>query len=54
VLYDGATEILARQHYTSICTLLKDLPVTVRLLTGSPKPLKKGNSEQLEEGSLHC
>ena len=35
------TEILAQQHYTSILTLLKDLPVTIRLLTGSTKTAKR-------------
>ena len=31
------TEILARQHYNGISTLLKDMPVLVKLLTGSCK-----------------
>jgi len=31
------TEILAQQHYNSIAELLKDLPVTLKLLTGSTK-----------------
>jgi len=31
------TEILAQQHYDSIIALLKDLPVSTRLLTGSTK-----------------
>ena len=31
------TEILARQHYEGISGLLKELPLTVRLLTGSTK-----------------
>lgn len=31
------TEILAQQHYDSIVDLLKDLPVSIRLLTGSTK-----------------
>lgn len=31
------TEILARQHYEGISALLKELPLTVRLLTGSTK-----------------
>src|SRR5580704_11580705 len=48
------TEILARQHYESITALLKDLPVAVRLLTGSSK--SKARKEVLElarEGGLH-
>ncbi len=31
------TEILARQHYQSLSALLKDVPIEVRLLTGSIK-----------------
>jgi ATP-dependent DNA helicase RecG len=31
------TEILARQHFESIGSLVRDLPLTVRLLTGSTK-----------------
>ena len=31
------TEILAQQHYNSIVDLLGDMPVTIRLLTGSTK-----------------
>lgn len=31
------TEILATQHYTGLSALLKDLPITLRLLTGSSK-----------------
>lgn len=31
------TEILARQHYEGICALLKEMPVKVRLLTGSSR-----------------
>lgn len=31
------TEILAQQHYTSLAELLKDMPVQLRLLTGSTK-----------------
>ena len=31
------TEILAEQHYATICRMLKGLPVDVRLLTGSTK-----------------
>ncbi|MEY3984332.1 MAG: hypothetical protein RL160_1891 [Bacteroidota bacterium] len=40
------TEILAYQHYESICDLLGDMPVEVRLLTGSTT--KKAREEILE------
>lgn len=40
------TEILARQHYEGISGLLKDLPLHVRLLTGSSK--SKQRKEVLE------
>ncbi len=48
------TEILARQHYDSITALLNDLPLEVRLLTGSTK--SKPRKEVLEmaaSGKLH-
>ena len=48
------TEILARQHYEGISALLKEMPVNVRLLTGSSK--SKSRKEALEmakEGDLH-
>ena len=35
------TEILARQHYESLKSLLKGIPVTVRLLTGSSSAKEK-------------
>ncbi len=35
------TEILARQHYESLQTLLKDIPVVVRVLTGSTSAKEK-------------
>jgi len=35
------TEILARQHYNSIVALIKDMPVTTELLTGSTKTAKR-------------
>ncbi|HEY2720496.1 MAG TPA: ATP-dependent DNA helicase RecG [Chitinophagaceae bacterium] len=48
------TEILAQQHYNGIAELLKDLPVEIRLLTGSTKASeKKKISSMLTEGSLH-
>ena len=35
------TEILAKQHYDSLKHLLKDMPVNIRLLTGSSRSLKE-------------
>lgn len=47
------TEILARQHFQNISDLLKDLPVTVRLLTGSVKSAtRKKVLHELKEGSV--
>ena len=40
------TEILARQHFEGISALLKELPVNIRLLTGSSK--SKARKEALE------
>jgi ATP-dependent DNA helicase RecG len=48
------TEILARQHYEGISALLKEMPLQVRLLTGSSKT--KQRKEALKgalDGSLH-
>jgi len=48
------TEILAQQHYNGITQLIKDMPVCVKLLTGSSKT--KERKELLkcsEDGSLH-
>ena len=48
------TEILANQHYQGITELLKDMNVTVALLTGSTKTAaRKVIHENLESGSLH-
>lgn len=48
------TEILARQHYNSITTLLKDMPVCVKLLTGSSKGKeRKEVLKSSEDGSLN-
>ena len=48
------TEILAQQHYETISTALKDMPVNVRLLTGSTKTKqRKEILQQCEEGSIH-
>ncbi|OYU95718.1 MAG: ATP-dependent DNA helicase RecG [Bacteroidetes bacterium B1(2017)] len=47
------TEILATQHYETISSLLKDMPVRVKLLMGStPAREKKKVYEQLEQGEL--
>lgn len=48
------TEILAQQHFESLTSLLKDLPVEVRLLTGNTKTAARREiQEMLQEGSLH-
>jgi ATP-dependent DNA helicase RecG len=47
------TEILAQQHYNSITALLKDMPVCVKLLTGSSKGKQRKEVLKLcEDGSL--
>jgi ATP-dependent DNA helicase RecG len=47
------TEILAIQHYNSICSLLKDLSVHISLLTGSTKAAsRKKILSELAEGDL--
>jgi ATP-dependent DNA helicase RecG len=48
------TEILAQQHYNSIIELLKDMPVAIKLLTGSTKTAeKKKVIDALSEGNLN-
>jgi ATP-dependent DNA helicase RecG len=48
------TEILATQHFQTISELLKELPVTVKLLTGStPIKEKRVVYEMLENGELN-
>jgi ATP-dependent DNA helicase RecG len=48
------TEILAQQHYEGIGKLLKDLPVEVRLLTGSVKSAaRKKILEETRNGTVH-
>lgn len=48
------TEILANQHYTSLCELCKDLNITIKILTGSTKKSERNTIyEGLESGSLH-
>lgn len=47
------TEILANQHYTSVVKFLGDMPVDVKLLTGSTKKSeRKIIHEELANGSL--
>lgn len=47
------TEILANQHFKGLSELLKDMPVNIRLLTGSTKTAdRKEILRQLAEGSL--
>jgi ATP-dependent DNA helicase RecG len=48
------TEILATQHFNSICEMLGDLGVNVALLTGSTKKKdRKIIDERLQNGELH-
>jgi len=48
------TEILAQQHFNSITALVKDMPVYVKLLTGSSKGKeRKEILKHCEDGSLH-
>jgi ATP-dependent DNA helicase RecG len=48
------TEILAQQHFQSLSTLLKDLPVNVQVLTGSTKTAKRRKIlEEAANGSIH-
>ncbi|QNL50903.1 ATP-dependent DNA helicase RecG [Olivibacter sp. SDN3] len=48
------TEILAQQHYNNLAELLKDLPVSLKLLTGStPKKERLLMHQSLESGDLN-
>ncbi len=48
------TEILAQQHYNSITALLKDMPVCVKMLSGSSKAKERREILKLcEDGSLN-
>ena len=48
------TEILAQQHYNSITALVQDMPVCVKLLTGSSKGKQRKEVLKLcEDGSLN-
>ena len=47
------TEILAQQHYSSFISMLKGLPVTIRLLTGSTKAAERRDIDKgLREGDI--
>lgn len=48
------TEILAQQHYQTICDMMHGLPVQIRLLTGSTRTAERREIHQmLTEGTLH-
>jgi len=48
------TEILATQHYNSICKMLANMNVQVELLTGSTKKKKRTElHNRLQDGTLH-
>ena len=48
------TEILAQQHFNSVTELIKDMPVCVKLLTGSSKSKqRKEILKHCEDGTLH-
>lgn len=48
------TEILARQHFNSIASMLSQMPVCVKLLTGSSKGKERKEILQgCEDGSIH-
>ncbi len=48
------TEILAQQHYNTLAALLKDMPVKVRLLTGSTATrIRKETLNDCEKGDIH-
>lgn len=48
------TEILAQQHFESITELVKDLPLSVKKLSGSSKTAaRRAIHEELENGELH-
>ena len=48
------TEILAQQHFISLSELLKEMPIQLKLLTGSSKSKHRREVLQMtEEGALH-
>ena len=54
VAFMAPTEILANQHFTALTSLLSEMPIMLRLLTGSSKTkARKEIHENLENGQLH-
>lgn len=48
------TEILAQQHYNGLVSLIDDLPISIKILSGStPKKERKLIHEALESGALN-
>jgi ATP-dependent DNA helicase RecG len=48
------TEILAQQHFNGITQLLKEMPICVKLLTGTSKPKeRKAILQGCQDGSIH-
>jgi ATP-dependent DNA helicase RecG len=48
------TEVLAKQHYATVSALLNEMPVEIRLLTGStPAKEKRKIIQECEEGIVH-
>lgn len=48
------TEILARQHFDGLTALLKDMPISIQILTGSTKKKQRNTILQAaSDGSLH-
>ena len=48
------TEILAQQHFATLSKALKDLPISIDLLTGSVKKQKRaGIHQELQNGNTH-
>jgi len=50
VAFMAPTELLAEQHYRTVCRLLQDIPVRVALLTGS---LTKSEKEHIREAAAN-
>jgi len=54
VAFMAPTEILAEQHYQTLTTLLRDMPVTIRLLIGGQKKkLREDILEDIRSGSAN-
>lgn len=48
------TEILATQHYNTLCEFVKDMPVNIELLTGSTKQAQRKNIHaKLKSGEIN-